>query len=220
MSKHGLRAFTLIELLIVVAIIAILAAIAVPNFLEAQTRAKVSRSLADIRTLATAIESYAVDNNKYPIDGHGPPNDGQAYWYVPGGPTAGGGAGGVTSPIAYISSNRLIDPFRSAANAAAARAADTPDGQYFEDSDYQRYRYRNGRYTYLEHLGNQPLTAAFEDAYGLWQLVGNGPDRVYGPTAIPTGGSLGLNIIYDPTNGTVSSGDLVRSQKESAQRQR
>src|ERR1043166_6637133 len=61
------RAFTLIELLIVVAIIAILAAIAVPNFLEAQTRAKVSRTKADLRTMATALESYAVDNlNHYP----------------------------------------------------------------------------------------------------------------------------------------------------------
>jgi prepilin-type N-terminal cleavage/methylation domain-containing protein len=47
-------AFTLIELLIVVAIIAILAAIAVPNFLEAQVRSKVSRAKADIRSLATA----------------------------------------------------------------------------------------------------------------------------------------------------------------------
>ncbi|PKQ18823.1 MAG: hypothetical protein CVT66_11890, partial [Actinobacteria bacterium HGW-Actinobacteria-6] len=60
------RAFTLIELLIVVAIIAILAAIAVPNFLEAQTRSKVSRAKADMRSLTTAIESYAVDNNVYP----------------------------------------------------------------------------------------------------------------------------------------------------------
>ena len=58
------RAFTLIDLLIVVAIIAILAAIAVPNFLEAQTRSKISRAKADMRTMATALESYLVDNNK------------------------------------------------------------------------------------------------------------------------------------------------------------
>ena len=58
--------FTLIELLIVVAIISILAAIAVPNFLEAQTRSKVSRFMADIRSAATAVESYMIDHNAYP----------------------------------------------------------------------------------------------------------------------------------------------------------
>jgi prepilin-type N-terminal cleavage/methylation domain-containing protein len=62
MESHR-TGFTLIELLIVVAIIAILAAIAVPNFLEAQTRSKVSRVKTDMRSLATAIEAYAVDNN-------------------------------------------------------------------------------------------------------------------------------------------------------------
>lgn len=57
------QGFTLIELLIVVAIIAILAAIAIPNFLAAQTRSKVSRTKADMRTIAVALESYFVDNN-------------------------------------------------------------------------------------------------------------------------------------------------------------
>ena len=61
-------AFTLIELLIVVAIIAILAAIAVPNFLEAQVRSKVAVVYSDFRTVKTALESYRVDYNNYPHD--------------------------------------------------------------------------------------------------------------------------------------------------------
>lgn len=70
------KGFTLIELLIVVAIIAILAAIAVPNFLEAQTRAKVSRAKADMRSLATAMESYFVDHLGYPHQSHSRVEDG------------------------------------------------------------------------------------------------------------------------------------------------
>ena len=58
--------FTLIELLIVIAIIGILAAIAIPNLLNAVQRGKQKRSMSDIRTMATAVEAYAVDNNFYP----------------------------------------------------------------------------------------------------------------------------------------------------------
>ncbi len=58
--------FTLIELLIVIAIIGILAAIAIPNLLAAVQRGRQKKSMADIRSLATAVESYAVDYNLYP----------------------------------------------------------------------------------------------------------------------------------------------------------
>jgi len=58
--------FTLIELLVVVGIIAILAGFAIPNLLTARTKARVSRVLADMQTIATGLESYSADKQTYP----------------------------------------------------------------------------------------------------------------------------------------------------------
>ena len=59
------RAFTLIELLIVVAIIGILAAIAVPNFMNARVKAAIARVEADMKATRDALEMYRLDFGKY-----------------------------------------------------------------------------------------------------------------------------------------------------------
>lgn len=63
------RGFTLIELLITVAIIGIIAAIAIPNMLMAVQRAKVNRTLADLRTISEAISLFMLDYSECPDDG-------------------------------------------------------------------------------------------------------------------------------------------------------
>jgi type II secretion system protein G len=96
-----LRGFTLIELLIVIAIILILIAIALPNFLEAQIRARVTKAKGELRSLGIAQEAYYLDFNIYPAESEDNPygrprNEQGLYW--------------LTSPIPYITSIP-VDPF-------------------------------------------------------------------------------------------------------------
>lgn len=198
--------FTLIELLIVVAIIAILAAIAVPNFMEAQVRAKVSRALADLRTVSTAAESYAVDNRRYP------PNDG--YFNII--PVQ------LTTPIAYLSSIELKDPFSN-------HAFDEIGGELIQ---YYTYGYILSYQEFMDHIrsGGPVLPLELVDfpggnpgalfKYGKYRLVSNGPDRAYRDPDYTAGADptdtnnvlLGADIRYDATNGTKSKGNIIFTQ--------
>ena len=56
--------FTLVEIMIVVAIIALLAAIAVPGFLRARKRSQASRILNDLRMIDAAVDQYAIETNR------------------------------------------------------------------------------------------------------------------------------------------------------------
>jgi prepilin-type N-terminal cleavage/methylation domain-containing protein len=58
------QAFTLVEIMIVVAIIALLASIAVPGFLRARKRSQASRIINDLRLIDGAVDMYAIENNK------------------------------------------------------------------------------------------------------------------------------------------------------------
>lgn len=56
--------FTLVEIMIVVAIIALLAAIAIPGFLRARKRTQAGRILNDLRSIDSAVDQYAIENSK------------------------------------------------------------------------------------------------------------------------------------------------------------
>jgi prepilin-type N-terminal cleavage/methylation domain-containing protein len=61
-TKHA--GFTLVEIMIVVAIIALLAAIAVPGFLRARKRSQASRILNDLRMIDSAVDQYAIETGR------------------------------------------------------------------------------------------------------------------------------------------------------------
>jgi type II secretion system protein G len=64
--REAERGFTLIELMIVVAIIAILAGILIPNFVNARSQAQTAACESNLRAIATALELYYADNQVYP----------------------------------------------------------------------------------------------------------------------------------------------------------
>jgi len=66
MKKTGHKGFTLVELMIVVAIIGILAAIAIPQFAAYRTRAFNTAAQSDLRNVRTSMEAYFADNQQYP----------------------------------------------------------------------------------------------------------------------------------------------------------
>ena len=187
------RAFTLIELLIVVAIIGILAAIAVPNFLSAQTRAKVARVKADIRSLRTSMETYFVDNNTYPPD-HS--------YYEPMTWRQ------LTTPIAYMS-DILRNPYeaKNVAYPAGWLAVFGYSAELIVDAGGNVQRWPSN----LSSIGIKCwLESAGPDQFS--DLQGAGWNNATVWKGIDTGTDY-LELLYDPSNGTISSGDMIASNK-------
>lgn len=208
------KGFTLIELLIVVAIIAILAAIAVPNFMEAQTRAKTARVANDLRSMATAIESYVIDYGTLVRDND---SDMDREYSAPEWHKA-NGALQLTTPIAYLTS-LLKDPF-------------TPPGaKDITGGAADGYRIGSGTWSYGSNNSGNTSPPDHQDSFATMQARGPvmayvtmspGPDVVRCRMAYkcfpfkPNGSSdakPGLPdyyVDYDPSNGTISGGDIYR----------
>ncbi|HUT25731.1 MAG TPA: prepilin-type N-terminal cleavage/methylation domain-containing protein [Sumerlaeia bacterium] len=178
--------FTLIELLIVVAIIAILAAIAVPNFLEAQTRAKVSRCLNDMRTMRTAMEAYRVDHNAYPPDNIGPRELGEFPSFAM-----------LTTPVAYTTSIPL-SPFTEWTLWGLAPEVNT----YLYWGWHEEIPEEAGRWNVL-----YSLTSVGPN--GVSDYHGDRTVRRCFPEETALNLPLFVNGLYDASNGTKSVGDIV-----------
>jgi len=211
----------LIELLVVVGIIAILAAIAVPHLLEAQTRAKVSAAKNNLRIVAGALEAYHVDFSAYPAMRAMPPED-------PFGLLADHQLAGLTTPVAYISASCMRDPFgvirqraytfsgRTASSGAAARAAEdtglpvpsvvNPGKSllYYEYRSFSQFV----EITWIQRDGAAVISIGPDsrDSFGVYAPFG----EALPAAARALGIQNGVDCLYDPTNGTVSEGDLPR----------
>jgi prepilin-type N-terminal cleavage/methylation domain-containing protein len=173
-DRRGHEAFTLIELLIVVAIIAILAAIAVPNFLEAQVRSKVARVYADLRTLRTGLEAYRVDHNRYPFD-YG--NEDRRTWSQ------------LTTPVAYLTSipnDSFYDP---------NLRADTNSDPTFQPFAYGFLDGQDGS-DYFLHSAGPDLKWDNWDFPDFWDRWRSGKDATADMLYNPTNGSRSYGDIF------------------------
>ncbi len=185
------NAFTLIELLIVVAIIGILAAIAVPNFLNAQIRSKVAKTEGEMRNFVVAQEMYRLDCGSYPPHFH-------TEWQNKF----------LSTPVAYLGSMPQ-DIFQSRGNPQdnGQRAWNLCFGQYHREPVF----HPDGKIMHdpTSRVPNNPADvkralAGKPHSYELWSI---GPNRRL-DFGISGSGINGF-IYYMASNGTDSVGDIV-----------
>jgi type II secretion system protein G len=173
-------AFTLIELLIVVAIIGILAAIAVPNFLNAQIRAKVAKAESELKSISTALEAYRLDNNIYPpwLDASGVQKNPVNRRLIP-----------LTTPVSYIGAVPQ-DPFLYGGYGQRMNEEQNAAYVTYDYTDaWSRINF--GKLTIL------PAQARCAE----YKVTSAGPDYE---------NTWGNTVTYMPSNGLSSFGDLIR----------
>lgn len=191
----GRRAFSLIELLIVLGILLILSGLGIANYQIAAVRAKLSRVKSDFRSLAAAIEAYTNDHNAVPRMAHSRFYNDLTLDYFGQWPLSGNLSVVLTTPITYISNIRYYDPFMIYASKASM------DERLYTYQDLDAYRQKNSKSEFWKKA---------KEFYGGWRLASVGPDGKFDHGFANSG-----QLPYDSTNGIVSAGNLWYSPKAS-----
>lgn len=208
----GKQGFTIIEIVICIALIGLLTAIAIPNHLRAKMSTDISTAKADLQTLKLGLESYKLDLGAYP-------------WMSPTASCNASGATGsisiptlerLTTPISYLSSTApFYDPFE------ADRAYEGPTLESVEIavSDSQKDLFKHYFYNARNLVDTSTWgQSAPQDVDPYWYFLESaGPDKHHHymwqimnqmTTDTAVNRATLSKTIYDPTNGAVSRGSI------------
>lgn len=182
MGRFG---FSLLELLVVVAVVAILAAVAVPNFLNARLRSDIAKAVEEMRCIGDAVENYCIDRGIYPpwknANGSSRNHPGFSARLYP-----------LTTPVGYLTSVPR-DPF---AQGWAERL--DPDLQH---PAYDTYHYVDARSTVYYPVPRLDLVLGVSFRCSEWSVVSAGPNGLM---------TFGGGPSFTLSNGLRSGGDLIR----------
>ena len=194
------RAFTLLELLVVVSIISILAAIAVPSYYDALIRTRIAQVKAELRTLGIALESYRVDHNMFPRK-----NSNLEFFAVYLLPE-------LTSPIPYLNQVRMEDPFGPVVEYEPPRFT-TAEGS--DSSKNNVAGLVRNSYTYTPYMNFADILGTPGLKKEAFSVSSVGPDQMDSyivdfpfPGFYRYPGDTVFDSVYNPSNGVRSAGDI------------
>lgn len=202
MVQH--RAFALVELFVVVCMVALLTVIAVPRFLDADTRSCTASTLSEMRSIAHALESYKTDHGAYPWIVSSP-----GYHLPAGGTYMGHFRAGLTTPVAYMSS-LPVDPF-----SATRLPLDDPYGMFGTTRGFWYWSEAYSASAPWGGPGSWTNSGPGAEAPGSkWAVMSRGPDQYWAHMGHESSASAEVDRPllwgYDTTNGTLSLGNIAR----------
>ena len=189
--------FTLLELLIVVSILALLAAIATPNYRDAVMKSRVAQVQMDLRNLGAALQSYRIDHNLYPRR-----NNNLlffAQYLLPD----------LTSPVAYLGTVSVRDPF------GPVEEFEPPVEDSFGPTIVRSVQLVKNSYMYTPYVSFSFLQGNPGYRREGFVMASIGPDRQDSfivdypfPSFYRYPGDSVRDSVYNSSNGVFSAGDI------------